>query len=289
VAEPPFVRLPDPHKLFAARAERYGALAERHDLASYLLFLADLSRAQHGSLAHLTPPEPPDAGTLERAREFAMPPLDRLRFAPTPLFEATFDRLLSLAQEIAMPEAAAAALARLTALEPSVRRRMVQSVLAHAIPVEEFAEHGFVAAVLQVHFARLAAQLDADTLVAVGDGACPSCGGPPATSMIVGWHGAHGARYCACALCGTLWNYVRIKCTLCGATKGIGYQEIAGGSGTVKAETCESCRAYVKILQQQKDPAVDCLADDVASLGLDLLMQDAGYRRGGVNPFLLGY
>jgi FdhE protein len=27
----------------------------------------------------------------------------------------------------------------------------------------------------------------------------------------------------------------------------------------------------------------------VASLGLDLLMRQTGFRRGGVNPFLLGY
>jgi FdhE protein len=45
----------------------------------------------------------------------------------------------------------------------------------------------------------------------------------------------------------------------------------------------------VKILQQQKDPALECLADDVASLGLDILMKEQGYRRGGVNPFLMGY
>ena len=37
----------------------------------------------------------------------------------------------------------------------------------------------FVAAALQVHFARLAAQLDANALVPVGEGACPACGGPP--------------------------------------------------------------------------------------------------------------
>ena len=123
----------------------------------------------------------------------------------------------------------------------------------------------------------------------VGDGACPVCGGPPTASMVVGWLGAHGARYCGCALCGTLWNYVRIKCALCASTEGIAYQEIEGGPGTVKAETCTSCRGYVKILQQHKDPAVDIIADDVASLGLDLLVRETGFQRGGVNPFLLGY
>jgi FdhE protein len=45
----------------------------------------------------------------------------------------------------------------------------------------------------------------------------------------------------------------------------------------------------VKILHSHKDPSLDCVADDVASLGLDLLMREAGYKRGGVNPFLVGY
>ena len=140
-----------------------------------------------------------------------------------------------------------------------------------------------------MHFARLAAGLDAARLVPVGDGACPVCGGPPVSSLVVGWSGAHGARFCACGLCGTLWNYVRIKCAVCGSTKGIGYEEIEGGAGTIKAETCDSCRSYVKILHQHADPAVDPVADDVATLALDLLVRESGYRRGSVNPFLVGY
>jgi FdhE protein len=107
--------------------------------------------------------------------------------------------------------------------------------------------------------------------------------------LIVGWRGAHGARFCACSLCATQWHAVRIKCVLCSSTKGISYQERDAGSGTIKAECCEECRGYVKILHQHTDPALDPVADDVASLGLDLLLRDKGYRRGAGNPFLLGY
>ena len=64
-----------------------------------------------------------------------------------------------------------------------------------------------------------------------------------------------------------------------------------GSDGHVRAETCEIMpAAYVKILQQQQhDAALDPVADDVASLALDLLVRELGYRRGAVNPFLLGY
>src|SRR5262249_44296650 len=111
----------------------------------------------------------------------------------------------------------------------------------------------------------------------------------PVSSMVVGWQGAHGTRFCACALCGTLWHYVRIKCVLCGSTEGIGYQEVEGGDGTVKAETCDKCHSYVKVLYQVRSADLEPVADAVASLALDILLSDSEYPRGGYNPFLLGY
>jgi FdhE protein len=289
IAAPPFARLPEPESLFARRSERFRALAGGHELKPYLAFLADLCAVQHAIQDGLAAADalPPDA--IARAREHAMPPLDRNRFTPDAACDATLDRLLAAIDQCEMPAAARAALAKVRAADAATLAAMMRSVLADAIPVEAIAEHVFVAAALQVHFARLAAQLDAARLVEVGDGVCPACGGPPVSSMVVGWQGAHGSRFCACALCGTMWNYVRIKCTVCGSTKGIGYQEIDGGPGTVKAETCTECRSYLKILYQVTDPLLDPVADDVASLGLDLLVRETGLRRGGVNPFLLGY
>jgi FdhE protein len=289
VAAPAFARLPEPESLFARRAERFRSLAAGQDLKPYLLFLADLCSVQHAIQDGLPAVELPDADALARARSHAMPPLDRGRFTADAASESTIDRLLAAAGACEMPPAAQTALRNARAAGAATLAGMVRSVLADAIPAEAVAEHVFVAAALQVHFARLASRLDGARLVPVGDGACPACGGRPVASMVVGWLGAHGTRYCACALCGTMWNYVRIKCTACGSTGGIAYQEIEGGPGTVKAETCETCNSYVKILHQHKDPLLDPVADDVASLGLDLLLRGSGVRRAGVNPFLLGY
>jgi FdhE protein len=289
VAAPPFVRLPDPISLFAERTQRLRVLARGHELSAYLLFLASLTEAQYRIQDDLPPPETLDALARERAHSFAMPPLDRNRVTPDAAFAVTLQNLLSLVRTIEMPPEASAALARVIALDAPGREAVLRTLLTCSVPAEALAEHVFVAAALQVHFARLATDLDAKRLVPVGEGACPACGCPPVSSLVVGWQGAHGTRFCACALCGTLWNVVRIKCTLCGSTKGIGYQEIDGGAGTVKAETCDNCLGYVKILHQHKDPTLDPVADDVATLGLDLLVREAGYRRGAFNPFLLGY
>lgn len=289
IAEPPFTRLPDPMTLFATRAERFRALADGHPLSAYLNFLAALSEVQHRLQEGLADPEMPPEDAIARARDFGMPPLDRGRFTGDAAFDATFERLLSLAGGIDMPEAARFALDRIKAASVTARDVMVRAVLADSIPVEELAGHLFVAAALQVHFARQAARLDGKRLVPVGDGACPACGGPPVSSLVVGWRGAHSTRFCACSLCGTMWNYVRIKCTLCGSTEAVGYRQIEGGSDEVRAECCDKCHGYVKIMQQLKNPALDPVADDVASLALDLLVREQGYHRGAFNPFLLGY
>ena len=90
---------------------------------------------------------------------------------------------------------------------------------------------------------------------------------------------------------------VRVQCSQCGASgKSIGYYSLentAGGKNSseeggaaVRAETCEECRGYRKILYQEKDPGVEPVADDVASLALDLLLSDEGYHRANSNPLL---
>ena len=289
IPKPPFARLPDPSDLFARRAARYRKLAEGHDLGPFLGFLAGLAEAQHRAGAGLGSRAMPAAETLERAERHAMPPLDRAGFRAGPETMALIDRLLALVAEADMPAAARAAVERVTAADDEARAEMAANVLADAIPFEAVAEHALVAAVLQVEFAGLAAGLDAGSLKAVGDGVCPACGGPPSASLIVGWTPNPGVRYCSCSLCGTLWNYVRAKCTICGSTSQISFREIEGSGGLVKAEICGECHGYVKVMYQQQQPDLDPIADDVATLGLDLLVRDLGFRRGAVNPFLTGY
>lgn len=303
----PFAVLPAPETMFASRAARFRTLAEGHPLADYLTFLAELSQIQHDVQPSLPDPRPPAPDAIERAFEFSMPPIDRGRFEPDEAVLATFERLLDKAVAVVMPEPAAQARDRLAA-DPQARRTALVEALESAPGVETLADHVFAAAALQVHFARLAALLDADRLSPVGTGACPACGGPPVASLVVGWTAAHGSRFVSCALCGTLWNHVRVKCVACDSTEGIGYQELAPegeavGDGSrrglrakeaadarapVKAETCDVCKTYVKIMHQHVAPDIDPVADDVATLGLDLKVREAGWARAAFNPYLLG-
>ena len=289
IATPQFAVLPDPTTLFATRAERLRNLAQASDLGPYLRFLAGIAEAQSAIQDGLAAPDMPPEDARERARQFNMPPLDRSRFVIEPVFDTTLDRLFDAAAAIDMPAPAREALLAARDADVPVRDEMIRAVLADSIPVETLASHVFVAAALQVHFARVASRLDAAKLVPVGDAACPVCGGAPVASVVVGWQNAANTRYCACSLCETWWHYVRIRCTACGTTKGIGYKMIEGTESNVQAETCEECRSYAKILYQNKEPGLEPVADDVATLALDMLVREAGYRRSAFNPYLLGY
>lgn len=289
IVDPPFARTPDPTTLFAARAARFAALSESHRLGPYLAFLGRLAEVQAQIEPGLAEPELPAPDALDRSREFAMPALDRARFAEDPACLETLRSFIAGASAVEMPAEARSGLDELSAAEDEMLVWMAENVTADAIPAHDAAAHVFVAAGLQVHAARAASRLDAAKLTPVGDGVCPACGGPPTSSLIVGWESANGARFCSCSLCATLWHYVRIKCVACGSTKGISYQELDGEGGTVKAECCRECRSFSKVMQQAKHPELDPIADDVATLALDMLLKEDDLRRSGQNPFLLGY
>ena len=289
VAKAPFVRLPDPATVFARRAARLRVLAGNANLAPYLEFLSAICDAQGAILPGLPDVVLPAPEIVERARQFEMPPIDRVAFKPDATTHETCRRHFDALEKISKPEAAELALARVRKLDDPALDRMIAAVLAESIPADALVEHIYVSAALQAHFARLAARMDGNALVPVGVGVCPVCGGRPVVSLIVGWYGAEGARYASCMLCATLWNEVRVKCLVCGSTKGIGYQEVDGHDGTIKAETCDECGSYVKVLYEHKNVQLEPMADDVGSLALDQLLRDSAYSRGGINPYLAGY
>jgi FdhE protein len=288
VAKPPPAVTPTPTTVFRDRAERFSALAPGHPLGPYLGMLAGLARAQHETMQGLPAAQLPDAQDLRRAAEFAMPPISPGRLDLDATVDATLDRFFDLARAETMPQPAQDALARVIAADEPARREMIFATLSLAIPSDALASHVLVGCALQIHFARLASALQSETLVLVADGACPACGSAPVTTGIVGWPGAHGTRFCTCWLCATRWHAVRVKCVLCSSTKGIAYQQIEGIADSIRAETCDTCKGYVKILSEIQDPALDPVADDVASLGLDRLVKQAGWQRGSVNLFMLG-
>ncbi|HEV7386681.1 MAG TPA: formate dehydrogenase accessory protein FdhE, partial [Phenylobacterium sp.] len=173
----------------------------------------------------------------------------------------------------------------------TLRRRDVAEVekladdfLSGGVAPAEMGAALYVAAALQVYFTCLAGRLCAADLRLLPErGLCPCCGSSPVSGVVT----APGARYLHCSLCSTAWNHVRAVCITCGKSRAVSLMGIEGGSGAVKAEACGDCRSYAKMLYQAHDMAVDPVADDLATLGLDVLVAEAGWSRHAPNPLLL--
>jgi len=89
-------------------------------------------------------------------------------------------------------------------------------------------------------------------------------------------------RVLTCALCASEWHLPRIRCASCDATAGLAYHHLEHDRGA-RAETCAACESYLKLFDLQERPGAEPLADDAATLALDLLLGEAGYGRGGLN------
>lgn len=278
----PFVRLPDPARLFADRARRFAALAIDHPLGAYLGFMARIAEAQAKVQTEraIAPLLPPDLGLR---LEHGMPALARNLVTDDPACLACIDALIATVDLTSAPAATAIARDAVHAASAEDRLDLATQIFDGAFPVERMAECVFVAAGLQVYLAACAAVLDRKALKPVADGVCPACGGAPTASLIVSWTPADKARYLSCSQCGTLWNHVRIRCTACGSGEGVSYYGLDEVSKDVQVETCTTCHSYLKHLHQHRDAALDPVADDIASYGLDLKIAEEGFRKAGLN------
>ena len=283
-SDPPYAKVPLPQRLFKLRAKRFAAVAVDSDIGEYLTFLAAVSSAQDRTVEAAALPPLPD--NVAQSLEHRMPPLSR-DLAGEAGALATLDRLLADLTARELPEGPRAIVEAFAHLEREERQRLLQTVADGVYEIERLGESAVAAAALQVWYALHAARIDENALRNVGETICPCCGSAPTSSMIVDWPNAQGNRYLTCSLCCTMWNLVRVKCTACGSEKGISYRSVEGSTGDIAAEVCESCQSYAKHLVQTKNASLEPVVDDVASYGLDMMLREDGWRRAGLNPFLI--
>jgi FdhE protein len=287
----PRVRLCDPASLFAGRARRLRTLSEQHALGDYLRLMAAVADAQQTALAKLSGQEMASEGTaarLERARTHRMPPFQAAGWQRDGRWRSVLkDVCASIANTPGFPAGVHAVCERLVDCDDVEAEAQADLLLAAQTVGVDAQAAPFVMAALQVHWAAIAASLDVHDVTQIDvPGVCPVCGTLPVSSIIRADKRHQGYRYLHCALCATEWHMVRIVCSHCQANEGITYHSIAGGPESIRAESCGKCRTYRKILYQEKDPGVEPVADDLASIALDLLMSEEGYHRGSGNPLL---
>lgn len=272
VAEP--LRLPDPGLLFEARAARLRALAAGHPASDFLLFLSRVATGQRDAVRELRPPRRP-ALTVE-------PPLAADRLPRDETWRRMLGVVLSAATARDLPAETHEALRRLAAADAAALEALANAVLAGEVRPRDVACAPFVGAALQAWFGALASQLDPAAIPRGSGDRCPVCASPPVAAVV---GGADRLRYLSCGLCGADWNVPRIRCTLCAKDAEVTYFHVEGDDGA-KAEACGACRAYVKVFDELKRPGVEAAADDAATLALDLLLGEDGWRRAGVNLYL---
>jgi FdhE protein len=263
----PTTWLPPRAGLFGERAARLRHLAAMHPMGDWLRAVAQLCDAQQRL-----------DGTLNA---FVSPTGDALSKLP-----AVHAALLQ-----ALSEGEGRALAEGITLSADLNAR-AQCLLAytHAEPDASGPQDRadlLLGASLQLLFTAVARQTDVNPVLSPvpGEQRCPCCGSVAHAGVVLTADGKAGLRYLECSLCATRWHAVRARCTLCDSPREVEYRGLEGAHPGVQAETCDACHGYVKTLFRDKDPHTDPLADDLATLVLDVLVGEAGYGR--ASPCLL--
>ena len=284
----PRIVLPEGKSVFATRATRLKQLAPENSLESYLQLIAIISEAQAKVFGKYTVPMLNEE-RIDSSQKYGMPALQPdtierdavwLNILADILEELTkADGLPSIAVEVAE------SLATQIKENPSAIEAIADRILADQDADPALAP--IIMAALQVYWMQMAIDLGHENLPVVQkeSGVCPCCGSLPVSSVVqIGSN--QGTRYLSCGLCSTLWHMVRVVCSTCQSTKDIGYYHLEGESEAIKAEACPTCNTYRKIFYQEKDVFVEPIADDLATLHLDMLMSEEGIDRASGNPFL---
>ena len=288
VKAPQALILPDPTTRFANTAARLEALSAGHPMEDWLRFMARLARAQHVAAGAVGSCPKLEKVEVEQAVRARIPPLSVDGHRRDAAWREALAILLDSFDDRDMPAPARAVMASLSDRKADEVENLADDFLHRGVDAADAGAALYVAAAMQVYFTHMAAALPEAFLRLLPErGLCPCCGSTPVSGVVTATGQTSGTRYLYCSLCSTAWNHVRAACITCGQSRSVSLKEIDGGSGSVKAETCDECHTYAKMLYQAHDMKVDPFADDLATLGLDLLVGEAGWSRHAPNPLLL--
>ena len=275
----------NPKNLYQRRAARLRELAQDHPLADYLLFAAAIADAQLALLESMPIPQDPRLQALS-GEQLANKPLDVKNWQRDPIWR----KLLTALLEKLKPSANDQILTTIEWLEKAADSELEE--LADNVLAQEFATISsdkavFVWAALSLYWFQLVQQIPHNAKQESTENlhCCPVCNTAP-TASLVHFGSQQGLRYLHCALCESEWNMVRSQCSNCGQNKELDYWSIDDYMAAIRSESCGSCKSYLKIMFQEKEPKVEVIADDLASLFLDMEMEEKGFMKSGLNPFI---
>ncbi|OCG47085.1 MULTISPECIES: formate dehydrogenase accessory protein FdhE [Gilliamella] len=276
----PLLFYPSPKTIYAHRAKRLKTLATNNPFSDYLNFCATIAEQQ----ANLVKQNPINVDLSEYLNN-ENPPLSLSNRPLSTNWQEYLNELLS---------SITATTEQITLVIEQLKKNSVQQLQDKALHLlnNEFAhvegnEAIFIWAALSVYYSQLASQIKGKAIAESTDKSwlCPVCNSIPVASIIqLGSN--NGLRYLHCSLCESQWYVPRIKCTCCDNMKDIQYFSLDNELSATKTECCDACHSYLKIFDQDKDPHIEIIADDIASLILDIKTEEEGFTKSGINPFI---
>ncbi|QCI10443.1 formate dehydrogenase accessory protein FdhE [Pseudomonas putida] len=287
---PPFLHLP-PRNLFERRAERLAQLAEGNALGDYLRLVARLCRLQQ-QLVDNPPSGLPVAEERQRlCISHGLPPLAADSLVREGPWLPWLQVLLEGFDE-ANDGPLGKAVQTLRDSAESQRKGWGIALLAGQYDAVPAALVPFLGAALQAAWSSWLLALPEAELKPAGSLAqCPACGSQAMAGLVRNRGKHNGLRYLACSLCACEWHVVRVKCVYCESSKGLRYTSLeddrhAPGKAPLRAECCPGCQRYLKHHYLENDAYAEPLADDLASLALDIRLDEEGFHRLAPNLML---
>jgi FdhE protein len=115
-------------------------------------------------------------------------------------------------------------------------------------------------------------------------GFCPVCGSLPYLSLL---KEEAGKRFLLCSHCGYQWRIDRMVCSFCNNKdqESLHYFS-AEGEEAFRIDLCDKCHHYIKTIDLRKTDTPDLPLEDLATIHLDLLASQKGYKRPVPNPWI---
>ncbi len=127
---------------------------------------------------------------------------------------------------------------------------------------------------------QLRSELDRETCL---KGYCPICGSLPSLSLL---KEEVGKRYLLCSYCGYQWRIDRLFCPFCNNKDQESLHYLfAEGEEAYRIDLCDKCHHYIKTIDYRKLEESDPVLEDLATLHLDILASQKGYKRPIPNPW----
>ncbi|OOF35968.1 formate dehydrogenase accessory protein FdhE [Rodentibacter heidelbergensis] len=278
--EAPAILFANPKNLYQRRAKRLRELAEGHPLADYLLFAASVVETQLNTLEKNPLPK------QELENLTGVEPLNAENLKRNPIWREYLNEILYEMKPKAN-EQVAATIEALEKASTTELEEMATHLLSQSFNLVSSDKAVFIWAALSLYWLQLAQQIPHHSRLENAENLqhCPVCASLPVSSMVhIGT--SQGLRYLHCSLCESEWNLVRAQCTNCNGHDKLEMWSLNEELALIRAETCGSCESYLKIMFQEKNPNVEAVADDLASIFLDVEMEEKGFARSGLNPFL---